>query len=108
MSRDDSMLYSGITSSSPTTNRVREEAKEDKREKRAQLLPAGQVIQEAIQKEIEKLSRIDHRITKTLVLTPNALEIEMLSNAKAVDHLIAVQNRISLILRKPTVELEDE
>lgn len=111
MSRDDGLLYSGITSSSPRTNQVREEAKESKREKHSQLLPVGELVKGELQEEIDKLSKVDHRVTKTLLASgiPNALEIEMLSNAKTVDHLIAVQNRISIYLRKPSKEqVEDE
>ncbi len=104
MSRDDSLLNTGMTSASfatVRTNKVREDAREVKAEKRSKLTPAAELVQEEIQKEIDKLLIVDYKVVKAVIASgiPNGLEIDMLSNAKAKEALVAVQNRLSSILR---------
>ena len=57
MSRDDSLLYSGVSSASfKTVRTIREKATEDKLEKQTKLTPAAEVVAEVIQQERTKVT----------------------------------------------------
>lgn len=62
---------------------------------------AGEIVLDALQKEIDLLHKTDFQAVKALLATgiKNALEIDMLSNAKAVDSLEAIKIRIKNIMR---------
>lgn len=117
MSRDDSLLYTGSSSASFGTthsDKVRANATEEKREKRSQLLPVGELVKSEIQKEIDALAIKSPETVEALIASgiPHALEIDMLSDAKASQKLTKVQNKLSAMLRKPRVSkssgVEDE
>lgn len=55
MSKDDSFLYTGITSSSDKEPTLRELQREEKEQQRIKLKPAGDVILELLESERQKL-----------------------------------------------------
>jgi len=104
MSRDDSILSTGSSSASFGTvqeQKVRVEKREEKIEKRAALLPSGEVVRAELQKDIDELSNINFAHVKELVASgiPNALEIDMLSTDKTIAKLKSIQARLDNILR---------
>lgn len=111
MTRDDSVLSTGMSSASfgsVKEQKIRADKREEKQERRHQLLPSGKVVVDEIDKEIAELSSIKFAHVKELVASgiPHALEIDMLSNEKTIDHLTKVKNRLNNILRDnvPTPE----
>lgn len=109
MGRDDSSLYSGLSSSTfgitkdqETRAEKRKLKTEDKQNKRVVLLPAGELVKSELQKEIDKFSNINYINVKAIIASgvPNALEIEMLSNDKTIAALRSVQARLNTILRE--------
>jgi len=76
-------------------------AKEKSAETRSKLLPAGELISELLQKEIDKFNKTDFEAVKIAIASavPNALEIDMLSNAKTVQSLESIKTSITNSLR---------
>ncbi len=109
MSRNDGLLYSGATSASFGSTRTAQAAKladkkEAKQADKSKLLPANDVVQAELQKEIDKLKIKEPAVIKAIIGSgiPHALEIDMLSDAKAIEALRGVQARLANILRVRT------
>jgi hypothetical protein len=106
MSRDDSLLYTGSSSSSFAKAKLQpvvEEKKQDSQRKRAILIAddAGEIIIDILQREIDKYKNIEFANIKEILATgiPNALEIDMLSTDKTIDSLKSAQYIIKNIMR---------
>lgn len=98
--RDDSSLYSGMTSvsfASVKTNPVIEKAKEDKKEKKVKLSDASQIIVDFFDKEITNLQNIDYLKIEEM-LTDEHFKAEMMARKKTVEKLKDIRGRISRIM----------
>jgi hypothetical protein len=101
MSRDDSILNTGSSSASFGTTqeqKIRVDKREQKIEKRAGLLPAGEIVRAEIQKEIDEVRSIDYLNIESM-LTDEHFKSEMMARKKFLEKLIALQNRFDNILR---------
>jgi hypothetical protein len=103
--RNDSLLYTGASSASFGSSKqqaIRKEISEEKIEKRVKLSPASELVMQELDKEIAALSVTDYKVIKAIIETgvPHALEIDMVSNGKTIEHLKAVKIRLQNILRE--------
>jgi hypothetical protein len=92
-------LYTGITSQSFV--KIKEEKEERKKELskiRKELLPAGELLSTEIEKEIDRISRVEHVDLSKLT---NAFEVkaELLAQARTILILRSVQQRLNNLLR---------
>lgn len=102
--RDDSVLATGSSSAAFGSTKaaqrgveVREEALDDKKEKRAKLKPVAQLVKDEIQKELDAIRNND---TVNVEVDALALKAEMMGRVIAKDRLISFQNRILNALRE--------
>jgi hypothetical protein len=105
MSRNDGGLYTGASSASFGSSKeqvIRKEKSDEKAEKRIKLTPASELVMQEIDKEIAVLGKINFESVKSVIASgiPNALEIDMVSNGKTIEHLKAVKIRLQNILRE--------
>lgn len=98
MSRNDSILYSGATSAS-FAKEVKDE--QTKKQKKTVLSPASELVMSELQKEIDSFLKQDFAKLEVLINAGNktAVDVEILSNKKAMEKLISVKNRLSVIMR---------
>jgi len=97
MARDEA-LYTGMTSQSRSTER-RKEAKQEKAEKRAKLLPFAEIVNDIIEKE--KVTQSDVKSFVLEGVTQDDLLIEMKVRQRLVERLSSVQGRIANIMHSP-------
>lgn len=101
MVRDDSMLYAGSSSasfSSVKEQKLRSEKREQSIEKRAVLLPAGELVKAELQKEIDMVRNIDYLAIDSMMSDEN-FRAEMMARKKFLQRLIALKNRFDTLLR---------
>lgn len=97
MTRDDSLLYTGATSASNREQVIRE--KRDKSiEKRANLLPAGEIVKAELQKEIDAVRNIEYLDIESM-LTDEHFKSELMARKKFLERLIALKNKFDNLLR---------
>lgn len=97
MTRDDSSLYTGATSASNREQVIRE--KRDKSiEKRANLLPAGEIVKAELQKEIDAVRNIEYLDIESM-LTDEHFKSELMARKKFLERLIALKNKFDNLLR---------
>lgn len=99
--RSDSILNTGSSSASFGSVReqqVRAEKREEKIEKRAALLPAGEIVKAEIQKEIDEISNINYLEIESM-LTDEHFKSELMARKKLVEKLVALRNRFDNLLR---------
>lgn len=97
--RDDSSLYSGITS--VTSNRLEErnkERKDLKRDVRQKLLPAGEIVQEVFKAEVQKLMYGPYDDEENM--TDEQFRIERQSRRRAIAAILSMQAKINNLLRE--------
>jgi hypothetical protein len=105
MSRDDSLLYSGIGGSTRTSvsaeNRAKakEQKLQEKQDKRIKLAPAAEIVVAEIQKEIDALRTIDYLNIEDM-LNDEHFKAEMMSRKKTIEKLNGVQSRLKNLLRE--------
>lgn len=101
-SGNDGILYTGGNSRSFNRNDRRTEQAVDKSQKRTKLLPAAEVVIEAIDKEIAKLGKINFEEAKELInnSTPHALEIDTLAKEKAITSMKSLRQTLENVLRE--------
>lgn len=98
MSRDDSGLYSGITSTTQTRLGERnQERKEVKQAVRQKLLPAGEIVQAEFKKELDKLMYAPYPNEDTM--TDVHFRVERRARRLAVESILAIQGRLNNLLR---------
>lgn len=108
MSRDDSALYTGISSATYTKSvKAKAEKRETKQELRRQLMPVGQLVQSELQKEIDKLIYGPYDDEDNM--NDLKFRVERRARRLAVERLLSVQVRLANIMReqsptKPTEE----
>lgn len=102
--RDDSVLATGSSSAAfgstkeaQKVAKVREDALDDKKEKRAKLKPVAQLIKDEIQKELDAIRNND---TVNVETDAESLKAEMMGRVIAKNRLISFQNRILNVLRE--------
>lgn len=107
MARDDGSLYTGITSTSQRVQGVKEERKETKAAKRAELQPDAHLIIELIEKERQSVP--DKVWELTSAQTP-ADEIKAILGALRLyeTYLSNLKNQVSNVLRTKEVQIEGE
>lgn len=100
-SRDDSTLYSGITSASlRDRTALREEKKRERESLRTKVSPAQEIITGVI--EEEKLQALDLRGFVFNEVTPEAdVKAELLAHKLNYEFIVRFQQRINLLLREP-------
>lgn len=99
MSRHDTGLYTGITSSSFTKQQeVRKERLSERRQKREQLLPAGEIVNHTINLEVKSLR--DLTTINVMDLSAEDLKTEARGRELAIQHLTRVQVRLNNLLRE--------
>lgn len=99
--RDDSILYTGSSSasfSSVQEQKRRSESRERSIEKRAALLPAGEIVKAELQKEIDMVRSIDYLDIESM-LTDEHFRAELMARKKFLERLIALKNRFDTLLR---------
>jgi hypothetical protein len=110
MGRDDSILWSGSSSSSfgiTHEQKIRVDKREEKKEQRGKLQPAADIVFTLIQKEMDKAMYLP---TIDIKNSPDErmFMIEAMSRQKYVGFLKELSNKLDIILREPKVILEDE
>lgn len=106
MSRDDSALYSGVSSASFGSTReqqVLKDKKETSSENRARLKPHAEIVMAEIQKEIDDLKTMEIVDVKAIIsntVDPDkTLSIILFGREEARERLVSVKARLSNILR---------
>lgn len=97
--RNDSVLYSGITSASNEPRTPREEQKEAKEEARIKLKPAKDLVLQAIEKELTKVTDL-RSLYNELKLTPEQLSIEIKSRQLYMSYLNSLKTIIERTLEE--------
>lgn len=99
--RDDSLLYSGLTSASVRDRaEAREEKKREREHVRVKLTPAQEIINPII--ENEKLLALDLRGFVFNESTPEVdIKAEMLAHKLNYQFIIRFQSRVNIALREP-------
>jgi hypothetical protein len=101
MSRDDSILYAGSSSASfgsPKEQQIRTDIRENKREKRAKLQPAAEVVFAEIKSEMDSVMFIQN-IAVEEATDERMFMIEVMARKKYVTYLKNLQNKLDIILR---------
>ena len=94
-------LYSGLSSNSFNQPDKRKPETIQRAQQRNKLLPAADTVLKAIDKEIESLTKIDFDNVKTLVFAaqPHSLEIDILAQEKAIEHMKSLRKNLENLLR---------
>lgn len=101
MGRNDSILHTGAASTSfgsVKEQKIRAEKREQNIEKRAALLPAGEIVKAELEKEIAAVKSIDYLKVEEM-LTDENFRAEMMARKKFLERLIALKNRFDTLLR---------
>jgi len=103
---EKSLPYTGGSSASFASDKAlqvaqaQEAKKRENADKRAKLLPSGDIVSAEIQKEIDELRVIDFvQVKAAIAVGNNALEIEILANEKAIEKLNQLKTRLTNMLR---------
>lgn len=97
MSRDDSSLYTGVSSQSVAKQRT--EKAEEKAEKRIKLTPAGDIVAAEFKKEIDALIYGPYKDEDAM--SDEQFRAERKGRRLAVASLVGIQNRLKNLLREP-------
>lgn len=106
MSRNDNLLATGVTSASIAREQQRTEKRQQRTEQRNKLLPAGEVVNEELQKQIDLL--IYGVYPNEDALTDEQFRIERRARRIAVTKLKEIQVRLNRMLREPETKEADE
>ena len=96
--------YTGTSSTSFGSHRAeqverkQEVAKDERADTRAKLLPAGDIISQEIQKEIDEITNINF-LNIEQMLTDEHFKAELMARKKTIERLEAVKSRIANLLR---------
>lgn len=94
MARDDSSLYSGITSvSAGVVREKRAEVKQDSKEVMSKLKPALELITKLIDKEKSKIRNIEYFDVENIVLD-EVYKAELMARKKYMGYLSKLQVRV--------------
>lgn len=100
--RNDGFLYSGIPASAPKREaKTRKTIAEDRRDARIVLTPAGDIVMEVLQREIDLLSTIDY-LNIEQMMSDEHFKAEMMARKKTVERLKVVKTTLSNLLKEPT------
>lgn len=106
-SRDDSLLYTGVTSASMKVQQRRKEQLEDKEAKQAFLSPTAELLMAEIKKDRDaigaELGNLIH-----LEMTAEDVKATVLGLRLADQRLVSLQHRLVNILRRPKVKESDD
>ena len=106
MVRDDSLLYSGVTSSSENLT-PREVQREDKEKNRIKLKPAADVILELLETERNKLYDI-RRIFIDRKTTDEEVKIERLVRERQAILIANLEVKVRNILKEKPIKVESD
>lgn len=101
-SRDDSILYSGASSASFSSNKeqpVRKEKREEKEAKRGQLKPAADIVFAEIKSEMDSVMFVKN-IDISNAKDEKMFMIEMMARQKYVEYLHQLRTKLDIILRE--------
>lgn len=99
MARDDSILYTGMTS--PQSQKIREDrqkSKKEKEQKKAPLLPFAVLIMQDLRKERDEL-KVETLNAVQMDMDEQTLKAVKLAYQMSEDRLISATNRIKNTLR---------
>lgn len=100
--RDDSVLYTGANSASLSVEKeqpVRREAHQEKQEKRAKLLPAAQLVMDAIDKEKVRVRDIRELDVENMFADEH-FKAELMARKKYITYLENLKNHMENVLRE--------
>jgi hypothetical protein len=100
MTNDD--LYTGSNSGSFGNYKAaeqREELVKEKREKKSQLIPAYELVQELIEKEVANVKDVSFLYVDTYVL-PEELNAEIIARRRYLNYLNALSTKLASLLRE--------
>lgn len=105
--RSDSLLNTGQTSASfaPKVDPTREKRREELKERRVKLTPAGEIVNEEVQKQIDMLLTGTYQDEDKM--TDAQFRAERRGRRLAVERLRSFQMRLNMILRERTEENPD-
>lgn len=99
--RDDSFLYSGLTSASTRANAAkREESKKNREHQRTVLTPAAELLVEQIEKERQKTTDISNLIMDP-TSTEDNIKALLLAKKMHLEFLSNLQSVLQNVLREP-------
>lgn len=101
MRRDDSVLYTGVTSaSSRAVAAKRAESQQEKQEKRGKLLPVAELINKTIQKELDMVCDVKGFVLGTEVPEEN-IKADLLARKMNYEFIVRFHSTINNLLREP-------